>query len=67
MKDREQEYRDFLDEIYPEVTLGQLVFSPSRIIEELDPIAFRVGLSDYEDAYPEEEEEDAEDLTEVEV
>lgn len=44
----EQEYRDFLDELYPAVVIGGLTFSPSRIVEELDPTAFRVAVADYE-------------------
>ena len=47
MRDYEQEYRELLDEIYPTVKFGSLVFSASRIIEELDPIAFRCGLADW--------------------
>lgn len=43
----EEEYRDLLNECYPEVQIGQLFFLPSRIIEELDPIAFRCGYNDY--------------------
>jgi hypothetical protein len=47
----EEKYRDMLDECYPEVEIGCLTFSPSRIIGELDPIAFSCGVSDseYED------------------
>lgn len=44
-------YREFLDEIYPEVELGYSHFSPSEIIENLDPITYRVGKSDYESEY----------------
>ena len=51
MRDYEQEYRELLDEIYPTVKFGSLVFSASRIIEELDPIAFRCGLADWENEY----------------
>ena len=46
-------YDEFLDEIYGEVKLGYLVFSPSEIIKTLDPIAYRVGMSDYEDSLTE--------------
>ncbi len=45
--DCEQAYRDMLDETCEQVTVGGLTFSPSRVIEELDPVAFRCGVSDY--------------------
>lgn len=48
----EEEYRNFLDEIYPAVELGSLTFDASKIIEELDPIAFRVGMADYASEQP---------------
>ena len=44
-------YKEFLDEIYPEVVLGYSHFSPSEILENLDPTTYRVGKSDYESEY----------------
>ena len=44
-------YKEFLDEIYTEVVLGYSHFSPSEVIENLDPITYRVGKSDYESEY----------------
>mgnify|MGYP006999196541 FL=1 len=44
-------YQEFLDEIYPEVVLGYAHFSPSEILENLDPTTYRVGKSDYESEY----------------
>lgn len=44
-------YREFLDEVYPEVVLGYAHFSPSEIFENLSPIDYRVGKSEYEDEY----------------
>jgi len=43
-------YRTFLEECYGEITLGNLTFSAARIIEELDPTAFRCGEADYIDS-----------------
>jgi hypothetical protein len=43
----EEAYAELLDELYPEVTIGSLTFAPSTIVRECDPIAFRVGVSDY--------------------
>tara|TARA_B100001939_G_scaffold263695_1_gene230887 strand:- start:279 stop:485 length:207 start_codon:yes stop_codon:yes gene_type:complete len=48
--DLKEQYDEMLDEIYGEVKLGNLTFSPSRIIRELDPIAYRTGLGEYEDS-----------------
>ena len=48
--DTEQRYRDMLDECEPEVKVGGLTFAVSRVIEELDPVAFRCGVLDYIDS-----------------
>ena len=48
--DLEQLYRDMLDEWEPEVKVCGLSFCASRIVEELDPIAFRCGVCDYTDS-----------------
>ena len=48
--DLEQLYRDMLDELEPEVKVAGLSFCASRIIEELDPTAFRCGVCDYADS-----------------
>lgn len=44
----EQRYDQMLDECYPEVQIGWGTYSASTILKECDPIAYRVGLSDYE-------------------
>ena len=44
----EDAYEEFIDELYPEVRIGALAFSPGRILKEMDPIAFRCGMSEYE-------------------
>lgn len=45
--DVEQAYRDLLDQIYPAVKIGHSTYSVSRIVEELSPTDFRVGVADY--------------------
>jgi len=52
-----EEYRDWLDEIYPAVQIGNLTFNPGTILEECDPVAFRCGLGDYESQIQSELEE----------
>ena len=48
----EESYREYLDSDGP-VTIGGLEFWPSRILEKLDPIAYRCGLTDYTDSLSE--------------
>lgn len=45
-----ESYRELLDECYSEITITGCTFEPSRILEELDPVAFRQGYLDYADA-----------------
>jgi hypothetical protein len=47
--DMEQRFRDSLDSCYPVVTVGGLEFAPSRVMEQLDPVAFRCGVADSSD------------------
>ena len=44
--DGEEMYEDLLDECYPEIKVGCCTFSPSEVIKELDPIAFRIGVGE---------------------
>ena len=57
-------YDDYLDEMYPETTIAGFNYSTSYALKEIDPIAYRCGLSDYASELfdeIEEEEEDEED------
>lgn len=47
--DTTEAYREMLDKCYPMVDVG-VTFYPSRVLEELDPIAFSCGESDYVDS-----------------
>ena len=42
-------YDELLNDCYGEIKLGNLVFSPAEIIKRLDPIAYHLGLLDFED------------------
>ena len=44
--DGEEMYEELLDECYPEIKVGCSTFSPSEVIKELDPIAFRIGVGE---------------------
>lgn len=43
-------YDDMLDEVYPDLTVAGMGMSTSRVLKEVDPIAYRVGFSDWCDA-----------------
>lgn len=47
--DFRESYEDILDELSP-VKVGNIEFDASRILENLDPIAYRVGLNDFIDS-----------------
>lgn len=55
-EDVAEQYRELLDEIYPEIKFGDLTYSPSRVLESVDPTAFRQGVLDYTDTLEEDDE-----------
>lgn len=44
----EEQFKEMLDECYPSYSINGMEFLASDILKECDPIAYRVGLSDYE-------------------
>lgn len=44
----EESYDMMLDDVYGIVTVAGMQYDTSRALKELDPIAYRVGMSDYE-------------------
>jgi len=56
----ESRFDDMLDECYEPFTMGDLIFMPSDILKSCDPVAYRVGLCEFEDFEDEEEEEEPE-------
>lgn len=56
--DCERLYDDMLDECYPEL----FNMLPSRILSELDPIAYNCGLTDYVDGLEVSEDSDYQEL-----
>lgn len=52
--DTEELFDEFLDEVFGSFVLGELEFYASDILKSCDPIAYRVGLSDYESMMEEE-------------
>jgi len=49
-------YDDMLDDCYPMIEIGGLEYLPSVGLYRIDPIAYRVGMSDYESSLREEYE-----------
>lgn len=47
--DIEKRYDEMIDECYPEVNVG-VTFNPSRVLKEMDEIAYRCGLNDFIDS-----------------
>lgn len=52
----EQSYQDMLDDCYGDVLIGGLTYSTSVALQRVDPIAYRIGLSEYADALAEDAE-----------
>lgn len=44
----EEQYKNMLDECYGVVNIAGMEYDTSYALRECDPIAYRVGLSDYE-------------------
>ena len=44
--DGEELFEEILDECYPEIRIGCCTFSPSDVMKELDPTAFRIGTQE---------------------
>lgn len=40
---------DLIDEIYPAVSVGIYEWAPSRVLKEIDPVAYRVSVIEYID------------------
>ena len=51
--DGEELFEEMLDECCEEVTVGCCTFSPSQVMKELDPTAYRIGVSEYLDSLTE--------------
>ena len=51
-------FDEMLDESYPIIQIGNLIFYPSQILRECDPIAYRQSLLDFEDTILENEKEE---------
>jgi len=48
--DDEELFDEMLDECYPEIELGCCSWSPSHVMNELDPTAYRIGVQEHIDS-----------------
>ena len=48
MEEAEEMYEEMIDECYGEINVG-VTFNASRVLRELDPIAYRCGFNDWMD------------------
>ena len=60
----ESEYADMLDDVYGEVEICGLSYGASYALKMVDPVAFRVGFSDWTSSRDNEEFEEYNDMTE---
>jgi hypothetical protein len=56
MAQRHEGFDEMLDECYPTYSIGSMTFYPSQILFECDPIAYQIGVVEYEDSIEEEED-----------
>ena len=45
-----EQYDEMLDEVYTPYNIGVLEFNASRVLSELDPIAYATGFNDWCDS-----------------
>ena len=48
--DYEDQFDESLDESIPEIEIGCLTYSPSHVLKNIDPTAYRCGLNDFVDS-----------------
>lgn len=53
-----EDYDALLDDCYPTIKFGDLEYSPSHVLREVDPIAYREGLLDYINQLEEDDNEE---------
>jgi hypothetical protein len=53
---RRMQFEDYLNDSYGRIEICGMVFFPSDILKECDPVAYRVYLSDFESEMEDEDE-----------
>ena len=62
--DYEDQFDDMLDDNIPEIKIGTLTYSPSYVLKNVDPTAYRCGLNDYVDSLDVEDSDEYKELQE---
>ena len=62
--DYEDQFDDMLDESIPEIEIGSLTYSPSHVLKNVDPTAYRCGLNDFVDSLDVEDSDEYKELQE---
>ena len=57
-EDYEEQFDELLDESIPEIEIGNLTYSPSYVLKNVDPVAYRCSLNDFVDSLDVEKESD---------
>lgn len=50
MPERNEEFDEMLDDLYPTVTVGGLTFLASNVLYNCDPTAYRCYLADWDNS-----------------
>jgi hypothetical protein len=61
-----EQYDEMLDECFGEIKVGYLTFAPSRVLKEMDPVAYRCWFNDWMDSQNLTADEDEADEEETE-
>jgi hypothetical protein len=55
-QEMKEQYNQMLDETNEEVVIGSLRYSPSYVLESVDPIAYEIGFQEWADLVNEDAE-----------
>ena len=58
------QFDESLDESIPEIEIGCLTYSPSHVLKNVDPVAYRCGLNDFVNSLDVEDSDEYKDLQE---
>ena len=62
--DYETQFDEYLDESIPEIEIGSLTYSPSHVLKNVDPTAYRCSLIDFVDSLDIEDSDEYKELQE---
>ena len=60
----EDQFDESLDESIPEIEIGCLTYSPSHVLKNVDPTAYRCSLIDFVDSFDVEDSDEYKELQE---